>query len=310
MRLDSLPERLLIAPGKNGVDQWVAAAVGKVRFHEPELLQVVLVVVQAEIGGHVGPGYRPGPVGIGFQQQHLLRAEQRVGSDCFPRPGGVGRGHEVGVGAAGLLGAELQHILPQCSQQNRCGFPGGGRHVQGVLHRRQVVFHGADRLAVFVPPNILDQRCMGYPQSQDEAARRQFGEGSVNGVHRHRVARIDIGDTRGENQLLGIGRHVADNRKGIPAHGLGYPQCRISPFFQLPGEANGFGGGHIVYKGPDAQLAEFCGHGCHSCGYRLEGPRQTIANLWHDTRNCPGAPYVESPVPRHGRNTVRYPRCQ
>ncbi len=125
--------------------------------------------------------------------------------------------------------------------------------------------HGADGFAVFVTANARHQWRVRHAQSQHKAPGGQFGDGLVNGIHRHRVARVDIGNTGGENQLLGVGGHKTDDGEGVAAHCLRYPESGVTPLLQLLCELHGLGCRHIVDKGPDAQFAEFGGHGVPSC---------------------------------------------
>jgi hypothetical protein len=53
MGLNAVPECLLIASGEDGIDQFIAAAVLKIGLAKTELLQVILVIVQSDIGRHV-----------------------------------------------------------------------------------------------------------------------------------------------------------------------------------------------------------------------------------------------------------------
>ena len=64
---------------------------------------------------------------------------------------------------------------------------------------------------------------MGDAHAENETPGNQFGEGLVDGIHRHRIAGIDIGDTCSEGYFAGMGCEKCDGAKGVSAHCLRQP---------------------------------------------------------------------------------------
>src|SRR5258705_1438874 len=98
MRLDAILDLLLGSPRHDGIDQFVAAAVLELRGGPSQVLQVVDVVGQLrDIVLHVGTGASAGLSRIGREDDGLLHANHRLGSDRGAHLRGMFGWDEIGV---------------------------------------------------------------------------------------------------------------------------------------------------------------------------------------------------------------------
>ena len=70
--LDALADRGIVAPGDEGVDETVAAAVGEIVVGEPDALPVVRVVGEAEVRRQVQTRNGAGSFGVRVEDDGLL----------------------------------------------------------------------------------------------------------------------------------------------------------------------------------------------------------------------------------------------
>ena len=81
MRLHARGDRLLVAPGDQGVDQPVGATVGEVVLGEAEPQEVVGVVRQHQVAGEVLAGDLAGLGPVGLEDDALLGGDERAGAE-------------------------------------------------------------------------------------------------------------------------------------------------------------------------------------------------------------------------------------
>ena len=76
-------------------------------------------------------------VAVGLEHHHLLGRQDRVGAEDLASLGGVLDGHEVRVGARGLLGGQAQHLRPERGEHGGRALGGPDGHEDGAVHRRR-----------------------------------------------------------------------------------------------------------------------------------------------------------------------------
>jgi hypothetical protein len=137
------------APGDEGVDDPVAAAIRKVVFVEARPEQVSAVIRQLEVRAEIPPGESASVVRRRLDDYGHLGAQQPVGTDDLARSMGVLDRHEVRMGTVGAFGGQSEHARSERRQHTH-----GGRRLQcgsvevGIVHGVEIVPHGLDRSAV------------------------------------------------------------------------------------------------------------------------------------------------------------------
>ena len=160
------------------------------------------------------------------------------------------------MGAARLLRGEAEHGGSQRGEHHRRVVFRCHRLVEGSIHRFQILPHGGDGLAVRVTAQSGDEMRVRDAEAEDESASGQLRHRLADGVHGHRVARVDVGDPGGENELLRSRREVAEKRERIAADGLRNPQRRVAERLDPAGERRRFGRRVRVEEGPYSQASE------------------------------------------------------
>ena len=249
----SLGNAGLVAPTHDGVDQAIASTVGKVCLLEALPLPAVPIVRKAQVGAQVLPGDLACLRRVRLEQDHLLRRERDVRPQDLARARRVFGGDVVGMGARGLLGRELQHVLAQRGDHDGRRRIRLRSQVRRTLHRLQVVPHRRHRLAVLVAAHALDHGRVRHAEPEHEPAAGQLSQRLLDGAHGHRVAGVDVGDARREHEPLGLPSQVAQERERVAADGLRHPQRVVAPRFQLTAEIGGRAGIEGVDPGPDSE---------------------------------------------------------
>ena len=146
------------------------------------------------------------------------------------------RRREVRVRAARPRGGELEHLRPECGEHARRGLGRLDAAEDGLVHRVQVGAHRPERLRVLVAA-AGDARRVADADPEQEAPRIGVRErpGSVRG--RHRVARVDVGDARGDHGPL----REREERRGLREallrpDALAEPDRRVAELLELGSE--------------------------------------------------------------------------
>jgi hypothetical protein len=130
--------------------------------------------------------------------------------------------------AGRLLGRERQHLRPQRGQHDRRIHRRARRHVEAPRHVLEVAAHGRDRLLVSVAAHAGDEMAVRHADALYEAAAGRFADREPERVHRHRIARVDVGDAGGEDEAARVLAEIGDQRERIAADRFGQPERRVA----------------------------------------------------------------------------------
>ena len=160
---------------------------------------------------------------------------------------------KYGCAPRAALGGEREHLRSQRGEHDRHVFGELRRHEERLAHSVEVVAHRGDGFSVLVTAHLRDQMSVRDAHPEHEAAAAHLAGGEAQRVHRHRIARIDVGDAGGEGDARRMSSEVGDRHERIAADGLGQPQCFVAPRLDARGIGRGLRSRHPVHVGPDSE---------------------------------------------------------
>ena len=253
---DAPADRRLAAPGDIGIDKAVGAAAGQIIVAETEPAPIVDVIVEPHVVGERLAAERAGLCRIGLQQHPHLGTQQLAGTEDAARLGGVLGRDVVGMRAVGMRRRQRQHSRPERGKDRQRRSRRLGRAIRRRPHRLEIAAHRRDRLAVDMAAHALDRRHVRDADPEQESPARLLGERALAVHHRHRVARIDVGDPRRDDQPRRVGEQPGRMDQHIAAAALGQPQRGIAPAFDALRKGGAFRRAQHIHRRPHAELAE------------------------------------------------------
>jgi hypothetical protein len=124
MRLDPIADSLDVAPGNVRVDEVVAAASRQVVLGEAESQEVVAVVVEHEVVGHVFTRDSAGFLRVGVEKEALLGRQQWPLPERLPGEGSVLDGDEVRMRPQVRSAASSSILGPSAASTRAAGWAG------------------------------------------------------------------------------------------------------------------------------------------------------------------------------------------
>jgi hypothetical protein len=94
------------------------------------------------------------------------------------------------------------------------------------------------------------------PDAEQEPAVRLLVQAALGAGHRHRIARVDVGDSGCDDQLAGAGQQPSRVHQHVAPKGLVHPQRRVAAGFDMLGGVERGRRRHAVQQRPDAKLAQ------------------------------------------------------
>ena len=224
-------DRILVAPGHDGVDEPVAAAVGEVLVLETEVAQVVGVVRQVHVDRGVPASGLAGRRGSAIEHDCQLDGDQRVGAEDGAGGHHVLRRHEVRVRPGRSIAGQTEHPGPQRREHAGLDRERRGGPVEAI----EVLDHLGVRLRVATGLAMIDQRRVAHAQPEQEPAlpvvappgrRPATSAASWSQTFRMPVATpMSVGGTQ---QHLDRGQHIAPH--------VGDPQGAVAELVELGGQ--------------------------------------------------------------------------
>ncbi len=128
---------------------------------------------------------------------------------------------------------EREHLRAEGGQRA----DGFGRGWCGEVGRRvhpvEVLAHGGERRAVLVLPDALDRDLVAHAEPEQEAVRERVGERLPDRCHGDRVAAVDRGDARRDDDPLGAGEDERGVHEGVAPRHLREPQRVVPELLEL-----------------------------------------------------------------------------
>jgi hypothetical protein len=160
------------------------------------------------------------------------------------------------VGAARAAARQAQHGRPQRGQHQRRVLGRLRAAVEGALHGVEILRHRRHGLAVLVLAEAGDEMLVRDAEPQHEAPAGELGQRLLDRAHRHRIARVDVGNAGGQQEPLGARRQVAVECERVASDRFGNPQRRVAERLDAARERRRLVGRQEVQEGPHAEASE------------------------------------------------------
>ena len=201
MRLDASDNSVHASPRDDGVDNAVFLIHDFVIF-ESESLQVVHIVRQTCVCGHVLTSNRACLLRICFQNHCLFGSKQRTSTHHFASHHRVFHRNEIRMRTCATLGRQLQHLRTK-SCENALWF---GRwlcaEVNTRIHGVKVLHHCRIWLVICPFMHTRHHRCMTHAHAKKEPIRKCLGQCFPSGLHGLCSACMNARDTGPDHHLL------------------------------------------------------------------------------------------------------------
>src|SRR5262249_46883951 len=284
MLAEAAREVLLIAPGNKRVDQPIAATVREVVVSEAEAPQALLVMREPQVEGAGLTRHAPRLRGRALEENLLLDAEPRLGSESLARPRGVLGRYQVRVRASRAPRGKAEEARSESGKHGgggglllRGGVEGPPPPGEGPLERRNGTL-------ILTAEHGPDERRVRDAEPEDETPLRLLGERALCRRRGVGFAQEDVRDASRDMEALRCGEEPARLHEGVPPRYLRKPEGTVAEGFDPPGALGGLPRRHRVGADPDPCVPDRAraARSSRVQGLRVRHHRSLRASLPHD----------------------------